>query len=192
MLFSFLYLGSLLAPGLLITQLLKLDKQRLLLSISFSLVYFLFVLLVSVLFSPGINFFYILYLCGLAVLCLCCMYRKTPAFALDLPRAWGSFAVLGLGTLYLAYAGFYDELPSDIYVHLEFFKQVSNQLATGQFKAASGADLLSRSNYYWYHLPTLICHITQTEFLQHLAIYSAINMLILLLCIYEFFTLVVQ
>lgn len=105
---------------------------------------------------------------------------------MDFSKLTGYLIVLAVSFLYISLAGIYDEVPSDVYIHLEFFKRVSDQLQTGRFHVVSAADLFSKKNYYWYHLPTLISKISQTDFLDHLKIYSAINVMILLVCIYEF------
>ena len=88
--------------------------------------------------------------------------------------------------LYMSIVGLYDELPSDVYIHLEYFKQVSVQLQSEEFQSLSGLNLISKPAQYWYHLPTLISHVTETNFQKHLEIYASINIMVLLICIYEF------
>ncbi len=87
---------------------------------------------------------------------------------------------------YLFYAGFYDELPSDVYKHLEHFKNISNQIEAGKFKSFNDIDIFSKSVQYWYHLPTLIANLLRTSFLQNIEVFAAINVIVLLICIYEF------
>ncbi len=186
MLFALTYIFVLIAPGFLISRLLKVEKQLLLFSISFSLFYFVSVLLFSFAFSLSINNFFISYCAGLAGIVLFSKFSKAAAISVNKLKFCGFLIVLTTGFLYMSIVGFYDELPSDVYIHLEFFKLVSNQLLTNQFEAAEGINLVSRSNYYWYYIPALISYLNQTDFLNHLKIYSTINVTVLLACIYEF------
>ena len=186
MLFSITYLVVLLVPGLLITRLLNISKQQLLFSVSFSLAYFLALLLISIFLNLSVTSFFVFYCIGFAGLLIFSRISNTATIKIDIPVLVGLLSVLIITYLYMSIVGVYDELPSDVYVHLEFFKQVSNQLQTNQFKTESGVDLLSQANYYWYHLPTLISYIWQTEFLAHLNAYTLINVMILLGCVYEF------
>lgn len=186
MLFTLTYLFSLLGPGLLITHLLRIHQQIVLLSLSFSLFYFVSVLVISIFFGLSINQFFILYGAGFIGLLLLLRFSRAAALTFDPAQLYGFIIVLIVSYLYMRVVGIYDELPSDVFRHLEFFKQISSQLQTHQFNPASGADLFNRNNYYWYYLPTLITYFSQTDFLNHLETYTLINVMVLLACIYEF------
>ena len=88
--------------------------------------------------------------------------------------------------VYLFSVGLYDELPSDIFKHLEYFKKISTQIDTGNFKPFSGTALLNKSVLYWYHLPILISEFIENNFLLNMEIFAAINIVVLLVCVYEF------
>ena len=186
MLFTLTYLFALFIPGWLITRCLGNYTQQILFTVSFSLAYFAITLFVCFALSLSISNFFVIYGIGIAGLLACSSIINSSTIVFKPAKIAGLSIVLISSFLYLSIVGFFDELPSDIYIHLEFFNQVLDQLQTNQFKSVNGFMLVGKTAQYWYHLPSLISYFTETEFLQHVNIFSTINVMVLLACIYEF------
>ena len=186
MLFALTYLTAILAPGFLLHRLLNIKTQTLLFSTSFSLAYFVILIFISLVFNISVANFYILYIAIFIALLLLNIIKNDFSLLID-PATFLGYLLIFLATaVYMKIVGFYDELPSDVYIHLEHFKNVSNQLDSGAFFSVSNHQLISKSIKYWYHLPTLISKLIQVDFIKVLSVYSAVNIAILLACIYEF------
>lgn len=186
MLFVAAYLFAVLVPGFLLSRVFKLTTQVYLYSISLSLAYFVAVLATSMYFGYSTETFYQIYAIGIAGLAGVVIYQRNPAPRVDAPLLAGGILVAVISAVYLAIVGMYDELPSDIFRHLEFFKQVNNQLSNGRFADILASQLLDKSARYWYHLPVLSARIAGLDFFNYLTVYASINNVLLLLAIYSF------
>jgi len=186
LIFALAYLIALLFPGFLIARALKLDGQPFLLCTSFSLIYFIALLVFAMGVELTVTSFYILYSTGLIILCCLNIISRRPITSVSSHQLMGYLLVGISSALYLFSVGLYDELPSDVYQHMEYFKEVSNQIKLGEFNTTNTMAVFSKSAKYWYHFPVLINNLINISFLRYVELFAAINVIVLLICIYEF------
>ena len=184
--FALIYLAMLLLPGFLIAQLLKIRTQLFLYSVSFSLFYFTITLAFSFFLKISVNNFILIYCVGLFILIIAFLKIEKQPVIFRYQKVIGYFILAILIGIYLSYAGFYNEVPSDLYIHLEFFKRVSTQIKGNEFPSLAGLSIFSKSAQYWYYLPTLISNLIGQDFLRIVEVYAAINIAIILFGIYGF------
>ena len=184
--FALVYLAALFIPGYLISQLFNVKTQILLCSVSFSLFYFIVSLLIPILLKTDVASVIYVYSGGIIVLSAVVLTSRNQVIKIPPPLSLGHLIVIIFSSIYLVKVGIYDELPSDIYKHLEHFKTISTIITNNEFKTLSGFAIFGKDAQYWYYLPTLISSLLNYDFVLHVEVYAAINVIVLLVCLYNF------
>lgn len=185
MLFTLVFLGILIVPGYLLCEIMRISEYRLLFIATLS--YFVFILLATVAWLNSLTVvnFAILYSIIIIVLfayvCICRNISQSRALLSEKVFSAKASPVT-MGILFFAiciyhwFFGIYDEMPADVYKHLDYTTQSFQRLGRGGF----GGSVLSlkyifSGGIYWYQLIAWTSHLSRLSIFESFPIVMVIS-----------------
>lgn len=167
--YFFIHLLALSLPGLIIVRLFRFQAARYLLVVAYSYIYYAVLAILAKSLGFSINTFLITYVTLLLVFAIAALMPRATSRAPPLDRHW----LTGMAVVFLAYSvyryliGPYNEIPADLYRHLEYARIQLNAIGNGHLGTLHDIKaMLKQQGAIWYSFYALINYLTGLAFSQ--------------------------